>query len=266
MHEILRSLPAGARVLDLGCGSGSFDPDSFPLVVIALDVERPTRARPRFFVQADAARLPFAEASFDAFIANHSLEHIADLDTALREINRILKRPGKLYVAVPDSTTFTDRLYRWLARGGGHLNPFTSVADLSARIRRHISEPLAAVRPLHTSLSFLNKRNHPSRPPRRLWLLGGGNEGILKAINRSLRWSDRHLHTRLSLYGWALFFGDFTEPVSQTAWTNVCVRCGGGHPSGWLEDRGAVRSSGWFGRSYLCPECGASNHFTPDRE
>jgi hypothetical protein len=91
-----------------------------------------------------------------------------------------------VYVAVPDSTTFTDRLYRWLARGGGHLNPFASAEDLAARIQRHVIEPLAAIRPLHTSFSFLNKRNHPGRAPRRLWLLGGGNERVLKGTQSLL--------------------------------------------------------------------------------
>ena len=47
-------------------------------------------------MQADAAHLPFATASFDAVISNHSLEHFAQLDAALVEIGRVLKRPGKL--------------------------------------------------------------------------------------------------------------------------------------------------------------------------
>lgn len=85
-------------------------------------------AAPRLSVLADAAALPFASASFDAVVANHSLEHFADLDGALGEIGRVLAPAGALYIAVPDATTFTDRLYRWLARGGGHVNRFSSVS------------------------------------------------------------------------------------------------------------------------------------------
>lgn len=252
-------------MLDLGCGSGSFEYESYPLVVIALDVERPAGPVPRCFVEADAARLPFENAIFDAVISNHSLEHIANLDAALKEIGRILKRPGKLYVAVPDSRTLSDRLYRWLARGGGHVNPFRSPEELAARIGQHLAAPLAGIRPLYTSLSFLNKRNHPSRAPRGLWLLGGGNEWILKELNYGLRWLDCHLGTRLSQYGWALFFGEYPDPPSQESWPNVCVRCGAGHPSGWLHNQGAVRSN-WLRRSYVCPDCGATNYFTSDEE
>jgi SAM-dependent methyltransferase len=266
VHEVLRSLSAGARVLDLGCGHGSFDHQSFPLIVIALDADIPAHARPRHFVQADAALLPFAAKSFDAIISNHSLEHIADLDPALQEISRVLRRPGKLFVAIPDSTTFADRLYRWLARGGGHLNPFASVHELVSRIQRYVAEPLAAIRPLYTSLSFLNKHNHTAVPPLRLRLMGGGNERLLRTINYWLRWSDRHLNTRLSFYGWALFFGEYPEPVNPAAWINVCIRCGSGAAANWLLERGIVRKSAWFGRLYVCPNCGALNNFTPDSD
>jgi SAM-dependent methyltransferase len=232
--------------------------------VIALDADIPAHARPRHFVQADAALLPFTAASFDAVISNHSLEHIARLDPALQEISRVLRRPGKLFVAVPDSTTFTDRLYRWVSSGGGHLNPFASAPELVARIQRYIAEPLAAIRPLYTSLVYLNKHNYSTPPPLRLRLMGGGNERLLRMVNYWLRWSDRHLRTHLSLYGWALFFGEYPEPVSSTSWINVCIRCGSGAPADWLRNLGAVRKSIWFGHVYSCPDCGTSNAFTPD--
>ena len=252
-------------MLDLGSRSGSFTYQSYRVAIIAVDIEITAQRSAARFVQADAAHLPFAAASFDAVIANHSLEHFPQLDAALAEIGRVLKRPGKLYVAVPDSSTLTDRLYRWLARGGGHVNAFSSVDDLIGRIGARVAEPLAAVRPLCTSLSFLNRRNHPSRPPRKLWLLGGGNERVLVWLTYLLRAADRTLHTRLSLYGWALFFGEYAEPIRQDVWTNVCVRCGAGHPSDRLMEQGCVRKGTFFGHYYACPDCGALNRFTPDQ-
>jgi ubiquinone/menaquinone biosynthesis C-methylase UbiE len=50
------------------------------------------------FVAADAQALPFADAAFDAVIANHMLYHVPDRARALAEIHRIL-RPGGAFVA-----------------------------------------------------------------------------------------------------------------------------------------------------------------------
>ena len=133
MQEILGSLSAGARVLDLGCQYGSFPAHYTQATVIRLDRDAPAAPGARF-VQGDAARLPFATDSFDAVIANHSLEHFDQLDDVLREIGRIVRGGGALFVAVPDADTLTDRLYRWIGKGGGHVNPFTDAAELARRI------------------------------------------------------------------------------------------------------------------------------------
>src|ERR1700676_1461781 len=127
MHELLRRLPVEGRVLDLGCGNGSFDASGLQATVIGLDLEAGL-SPPSHFVRGDASELPFASGAFDAVLSNHSLEHVRDLDGCLSEMSRVLKPDGCLYVAVPDSTTLTDRLYRWLADGGGHVNPFASAA------------------------------------------------------------------------------------------------------------------------------------------
>jgi len=123
MHEILRNLPPGTLVLDLGCSRGSFAEASAPAVVVRVDLQPPSnRALYGGFVQADAAALPFRDRAFAGIIANHSLEHFEDLDGALREIGRVIAPNGGLFVAVPDASTVTDKLYRWLATGGGHVN------------------------------------------------------------------------------------------------------------------------------------------------
>jgi ubiquinone/menaquinone biosynthesis C-methylase UbiE len=127
VHEILRYLPSDARVLDLGSGAGTFEAADCPqAVVVRVDCEMSPRngnGRPHF-VQADAAQLPFRDGTFHAVVANHCLEHVENLDYALREVGRIIRRDGSLYVAVPDATTLSDRLYRWVYHGGGHINSF----------------------------------------------------------------------------------------------------------------------------------------------
>jgi predicted RNA-binding Zn-ribbon protein involved in translation (DUF1610 family) len=251
MHEILRNLRPGSRVLDLGCASGSFPAVATPAEIVRVDRD-PGGAT---FVQADAAALPFAGGSFDAVISNHSLEHFVDLAGALREIGRVIRPGGSLFVAVPDASTFTDKLYRWLAKGGGHVNPFTSSQETAGMIATATRLPHRGTKTLCSSLSFMNRRNAPRPLPRRLMLVGGGYERSLWLYVRISRTIDRLLNTRLSIYGWALYFGHIDESIGSEIWRNVCIRCGSGASAIELE---ACRERR---RAYRCPQCGALNPF-----
>src|SRR5437016_3511852 len=67
MDEILRNLAPGARVLDLGSLTGSFPADRCPnALVLRVDLEAPAPGTVDGFIQADAARLPFPDRSFDS--------------------------------------------------------------------------------------------------------------------------------------------------------------------------------------------------------
>jgi len=263
VHEILENIGSGKRVLDIGSGAGSFDASLGPFIAIRADLDHPSRHVPNF-AQADAAHLPFPDRAFDAVISNHSLEHFHDLSASLSEIGRVVKPTGALYIAVPDASTVCDRLYRWLARGGGHVNPFTSAQALAGTIQRATGLPHVQTRTLYSSLSYLNRRNFRARGPRRLLLVGGGTEISLHLFSYFSRLSDRLLGTRLSVYGWALYFGSFAVPVEGAAWTNVCIRCGSGSPSEWLRHVNLVRKR-FLVPVYRCPNCGTTNLFSEDR-
>src|SRR5260370_5598930 len=95
MYEILRTLPEHAHVLDLGSRGGSFGLDACPgAFVVRLDTESSTIPGSGWFVQADAAYLPFRDGSFDTLIANHVLEHVEDLRKVLQEIVSIVRPCG----------------------------------------------------------------------------------------------------------------------------------------------------------------------------
>jgi len=262
MRELLCRLPAKARVLDLGCGNGSFDVSGVRAMVTGLDLEQGS-SPPARFVRGDASTLPFAARTFDAVVSNHSLEHVVDLAGCLAEISRVLRPTGSLYVAVPDSTTLCDRLYRWLADGGGHVNPFSSATRLSEEIERATALPHRGTRTLCTSFSFLNRRRRRTRAPRRLLLLGGGTQTSLLLAAYVLRVVDRLFETRLIVYGWALYFGEETEGIDATTWTNVCILCGSGHPSSWLLQENRIFRKLLLS-FYRCPHCGTLNLFTKD--
>jgi len=259
MMDILESLPSGARVLDLGARTGSFTAPRADLRVVRLDLDAPPPGASAGYVRGDAARLPFRDAAFDAIVANHSLEHFAGLENALREIGRVVKPGGWLYVSVPDAGTLTDRIYRWLGRGGGHVNPFRSPAAIIGPIVIWTALPHRSTTVLFSSLAFLNARNFITPPPRRIALFAFGSERFLVWLAGALRWADRVLGTRLSVYGWEFQFGGPAPLAVREPWINVCVRCGAGAPEAWLRQAGRVRRVLRPIESYTCPHCGARN-------
>jgi SAM-dependent methyltransferase len=271
MHEILDRLPPGSRVLDLGSQRGSFHASDYPkLVLIAADIISPadisskSSQSPLHFVRADASRLPFASRTFDAIVLNHSLEHFERLKPALQEIGRVVRPDGAIYVAVPDATTFSDRLYRKVFRDrGGHVNLFASQSELSKTLSWYFGLPLAGSRTLCASLTFLNRNARNPGPGSRHIRFSRIPEPLLLCFTAMLRVTDRRFGTRLSVYGWALYFGNLKQPVESTVRTNICIRCGQAHPADWLLHIGAVPQRRRLLPRYECPACGASNFFTP---
>lgn len=96
----------GNSVLDAGCGRGWLAEHiarAFPEArVVGADMVPPVReeAPPNLrFVEGWAGRLPFDDASFDTIVCTHTLEHILDLDAALADLRRIVRR--RLILVVP---------------------------------------------------------------------------------------------------------------------------------------------------------------------
>jgi SAM-dependent methyltransferase len=247
-------------VLDLGSGAGSFPAELCPGFIVRCDL-RLVNHSPGDRVCAAAHALPFGKSVFDLAVLNHSLEHFQKMDDVLDELGRTIKPAGGLYVAVPDASTLSDKLYRWIGNGGGHINPFVDAGVLAGRISAATGLPLRGIQTLFTGYSFLNRGNTPRRQ-RKLLLLGGGNENLLRIATLLLRGIDRVLNTRLSIYGWAFYFGA-AEPDDQPAMTNVCIRCGACHPASWLEDTGRLKRKAWL-KAYPCPLCSCWNYWTRD--
>jgi len=266
MIEILRHLRPGAHVLDLGALTGSFPADYCPgAVVVRVDLERPAPGACDGFIQADAGSLPFPGQCFDAVIANHSLEHIRGLAAALGEIGRVIRADGRIFVAVPDASTFSDHLFRWIYQdASGHINPFCSAGTLAADITHATGIRLAATRPLYSSFEYLNRYYFPARTSWRLRAIGNGSRRSIVWLSYAARLFDRVFHTRASAYGWAFYFGNIGEDVAEDSWSNVCVGCGAGYPAAWLLDQDLVHRRRLFFRAYSCPACGSGNLFTDD--
>ena len=158
---------------------------------------------------------------------------------------------------------WTDRIYRWLGRGGGHVNAFRSPEEVIHLVEGVTGLKHRGTTDLYSSLSFLNSHNFVAPPPRRIALFAFGNERFLAVLNGVLRWLDRRLGTRLSRYGWSFRFGNTGPEEGEESWVNVCVRCGSGHSEAYLRKAGCVR--GRMVRTYRCPECGARNFLSSEK-
>jgi len=118
--ELVSELQAGARVLDVGCGHGSFNYIAHPEVEIhACDILPPTPVPDLpnvHYRQLAAEDLDHPPQSFDLIVLNFVLEHAKDPPRILDLCRDILKPSGILYCSVPNSRHFEDRLFRGFDR------------------------------------------------------------------------------------------------------------------------------------------------------
>lgn len=105
LDVIVARMPAGARILELGAGTGA---QALALSqrgydVAAVDIADSNYADAQVFpVQIyDGRILPFADASFDIVFSSNVLEHVHDLTSLHAEIKRVLKPGGKCVHVLP---------------------------------------------------------------------------------------------------------------------------------------------------------------------
>lgn len=111
----IRPVPAGARLLDVGCGAGTdlllaarrVGPTGS---AIGIDMTAEMRERARIGAHAcglenvevregDATELPLADGSVDVVISNGVLNLVPEKERAFAEIARVLRRGGRVQIA-----------------------------------------------------------------------------------------------------------------------------------------------------------------------
>lgn len=97
--QITAALADAERVVNVGAGTGNYEPDD--RFVVAADPSRTMlrQRRPRAApaMQAAAEGLPFRDGSFDAALATLTVHHWNDLDAGLREMQRVARRQVVFY-------------------------------------------------------------------------------------------------------------------------------------------------------------------------
>lgn len=95
------------RLLDIGCGRPceSMEDGSFIKYLgygTGMDI---TNCSPEFdFKRGDILNIPFPEESFDIIVCMEVLEHIKDVDLALKNIYRVLKYDGIFIMSTPNNS------------------------------------------------------------------------------------------------------------------------------------------------------------------
>lgn len=146
MFARLSGLPSGARVVDLGCGSGVFtnvlQQRGYRCSGVDLSPKLIAIAQASFpgidFQTGDIERLPFADASFDGVLLSGVLHHLPERSRCAAEVFRIL-RPGGKFVAF-DPNRMNPFMYLYRDRS----SPFYSSVGVTENERPVLAHEIAA--------------------------------------------------------------------------------------------------------------------------
>jgi SAM-dependent methyltransferase len=104
MREFAVKVDSSALVLDVGCGDRPYEQHFSHCRYVGLDVSPakwPSVYEKRPDVAYDGLNLPFASNTIDHVICTEVLEHCLDPDGLLRQIHRVMKTDGCLFLTVP---------------------------------------------------------------------------------------------------------------------------------------------------------------------
>jgi SAM-dependent methyltransferase len=133
----LSRLQRGARVVDLGCGSGAFTEllrqAGYSSVGVDISPKLVAIGRKKYpnleLIEGDAERLPFPKVSFDGVLLSALVHHFPDPIRLIAEVHRVLK-PGACFVAFDPNRL---NPFMWLYRD--RASPFYSPVGVTENER-----------------------------------------------------------------------------------------------------------------------------------
>jgi ubiquinone/menaquinone biosynthesis C-methylase UbiE len=129
----IAELPANAKALDVGCGTGGFleivERSNPAIHTVGVDLGTP----PEFlaqgtFLRGSALALPFAADSFDLVACSHVIEHLNDPEGCVRELMRVTKPGGIVYIETPSPRSAWVPLFNTFWDDPTHIRPYSKTA------------------------------------------------------------------------------------------------------------------------------------------
>lgn len=152
MENMLLANERPGKVLDVGCGNGvrlhrlrkiGWEPQGQEVDSTSAAVAERDLGIPVYVGTLDSA--PFPEASFDAVISNHVLEHVYEPEMLLRDAWRFVKPGGILVFIMPNASAYLHRVYGDDWKGldpPRHLRLFTPLSLIALAHRAGMEKPV----------------------------------------------------------------------------------------------------------------------------
>lgn len=124
LEAVLGRPVRGARLLNVGCGTGGFNVVAARAGALAWGVDvdpeavaitrQKLRGLPGGACLAAAEALPFPPASFDLVYCYSAIEHVGSVEAAIREMVRVSRPGGAVYLHTPNAWSWYEGHYKLL--------------------------------------------------------------------------------------------------------------------------------------------------------
>jgi SAM-dependent methyltransferase len=214
VFDLMKKAPitSGQKVLDIGMGSGQLSTwlaqQGMQVTGTGLELESycdvgALRSRGVEVVPCGAESMPFQDGTFDAVVMSHVLEHCPNVRLALKEVWRVLKEDGWLFVFVPDHAldvsaghvsmgwSVGQLMYVLLTAGYGVKDGrfITWSGSVCGFVQKKSRLELPALRGDRGDLSILGKQGFFPRP---IKTRDGFDDGFLGPMS-ALNWDTEHV-------------------------------------------------------------------------